>query len=231
MFKEVYASVANGTEVKYGPVYGPVYGTVSDGVCMEAWNALPAPDGTQMRTYPWDEKSTYIHEPPFFNTMNLEPEPVKPIENARCLLSFGGSITTDHISPAGRIARDSPAARYLAERGVAEADFNSYGSRRGNDEIMARGTFANVRLVNKLVERTGPYTKHFPSNEEMAIYDVAAKYISEGVQTVVLGGAEYGSGSSRDWAAKGHYLQGIKAVIVISDERIHIYGPVYGSAL
>jgi len=200
MFKEVYASVANGTE---------------------AWNALPAPDGTKMRTYPWDPASTYIHEPPFFNTMNLEPDEVKPIENARCLLSFGGSITTDHISPAGRIARDSPAAKYLAERGVGEKDFNSYGSRRGNDEIMARGTFANVRLVNKLADKTGPYTTHFPSNEQMAIYDAAARYMSEGVQTIVLGGAEYGSGSSRDWAAKGPYLQGIKAVIVISYERIH----------
>jgi len=200
MFTEVYASVANGTD---------------------AWNALPAPDGTQVRQYPWDENSTYIHDPPFFKTMKNEPDAVRPIEKARCILNFGGSITTDHISPAGRIARDSPAAKYLQERGVAESDFNSYGSRRGNDEVMARGTFANVRLINKLASKSGPYTKHMPSGEEMAVFDCAHRYIAEGVQSIILAGAEYGSGSSRDWAAKGPYLQGIKAAIAISYERIH----------
>ncbi len=134
---------------------------------------------------------------------------------------MGDSITTDHISPAGKIAKNSPAARYLAERGVAEKDFNSYGSRRGNDEIMARGTFANTRLINKMVEKVGPNTVHIPSGKEMAIFDAAAQYQKEGIDTILLAGKEYGSGSSRDWAAKGPYLQGVRAVIAQSYERIH----------
>lgn len=134
---------------------------------------------------------------------------------------MGDSITTDHISPAGKIAKNSPAARYLAEHGVAEKDFNSYGSRRGNDEIMARGTFANTRLINKMVEKVGPNTVHIPSGKEMAIFDAAAQYQKEGIDTILLAGKEYGSGSSRDWAAKGPYLQGVRAVIAQSYERIH----------
>jgi len=134
---------------------------------------------------------------------------------------MGDSITTDHISPAGKIAKNSPAARYLEERGIAPKDFNSYGSRRGNDEIMARGTFANVRLINKMVEKTGPTTVHIPSGKEMAIFDAAAQYQKDGVDTIILAGKEYGSGSSRDWAAKGPFLQGVKAVIAESYERIH----------
>lgn len=134
---------------------------------------------------------------------------------------MGDSITTDHISPAGKIASNSPAARYLAEKGVSPKDFNTYGSRRGNDEIMARGTFANVRLINKLVDKVGPETVHIPSGEKMAVFDAAAKYSGEGQDTIILAGNEYGSGSSRDWAAKGPFLQGVKAVIAQSYERIH----------
>ena len=137
------------------------------------------------------------------------------------MLNVGDSITTDHISPAGKIAKGSPAAVYLAERGIAAKDFNSYGSRRGNDRIMARGTFANVRLINKMVDQVGPTTVHIPSGKEMAIFDAANQYIADGQQTIILAGKEYGSGSSRDWAAKGPYLQGVKAVIAQSYERIH----------
>lgn len=134
---------------------------------------------------------------------------------------MGDSITTDHISPAGKIAKNSPAARFLAERGISDKDFNSYGSRRGNDQIMARGTFANVRLINKMVEKTGPTTMHVPSGKEMAIFDAAAEYQAAGIDSIILAGKEYGSGSSRDWAAKGPYLQGVKVVIAESYERIH----------
>lgn len=137
------------------------------------------------------------------------------------MLNVGDSITTDHISPAGKIAKDSPAARYLAERGIAAKDFNSYGSRRGNDEIMARGTFANVRLINKMVPQVGPTTVHIPSGEEMAVFDAAKKYKDDGKQLIILAGKEYGSGSSRDWAAKGPFLQGVNAVVAESYERIH----------
>jgi aconitate hydratase len=151
----------------------------------------------------------------------LEETPVSDITEAYCLLNLGDSITTDHISPAGTIARNSPGARYLEQKGVESRDFNTYGSRRGNDEIMARGTFANVRLINKLAEKSGPVTTHVPTGEEVAVYDAAERYINEGVPTIVLAGAEYGSGSSRDWAAKGPYLQGVKAVIAVSFERIH----------
>jgi aconitate hydratase len=148
-------------------------------------------------------------------------KPIPDISSAHCLLNLGDSITTDHISPAGKIAKNSPAARYLQERGIDAKDFNSYGSRRGNDNIMARGTFANVRLINKMVPQTGPTTVHIPSGEEMAIFDAAHKYKDSGIDTIVLAGKEYGSGSSRDWAAKGPYLQGVKAVIAESYERIH----------
>lgn len=136
-------------------------------------------------------------------------------------MNVGDSITTDHISPAGKISKTSPAARYLVSKGVAEKDFNSYGSRRGNDEIMARGTFANTRLINKMVSKVGPTTIHIPSGEEMAVFDAAKAYQDAQIQTIILAGNEYGSGSSRDWAAKGPYLQGIKAVIAQSYERIH----------
>lgn len=144
----------------------------------------------------------------------MDVTPVKSIENAYCLGNFGDSITTDHISPAGNIAKDSPAGRYLLERGVPQKDFNSYGARRGNDEVMARGTFANVRLVNKLLNgKVGPNTVHIPTGEVLSIFDAANRYIQAGIPTVIFGGKEYGTGSSRDWAAKGPFLQGVKVVV------------------
>ncbi|KAF8780532.1 hypothetical protein HU200_001662 [Digitaria exilis] len=183
------------------------------------WNELPVSAST---LYPWDPSSTYIHEPPYFKDMTMTPPGPRPVKDAYCLLNFGDSITTDHISPAGNIHPDSPAAKYLKERGVERKDFNSYGSRRGNDEIMARGTFANIRLVNKFLKgEVGPKTIHVPSGEKLAVFDAAMKYKNEGHDTIILAGAEYGSGSSRDWAAKGPMLQGVKAVIAKSFERIH----------
>lgn len=184
----------------------------------QMWQDLDAPEG---KLYSWDSESTYIHNPPFFASTTSDIKPIESIKGAHCLLNMGDSITTDHISPAGKIAKNSPAAVYLKERGIAEKDFNSYGSRRGNDEIMARGTFANVRLINKMVDQVGPTTKHVPSGKEMAIFDAAHEYMKEGHSTILLAGKEYGSGSSRDWAAKGPYLQGVKAAIAESYERIH----------
>ena len=170
----------------------------------ERWNKLEAPTGD---LFSWSEDSTYIHYPPFFAGMSKEvPESVAPIKNAHVLALFGDSITTDHISPAGNIAKTSVAAKWLSSRGVAPKDFNSYGARRGNDLVMARGTFANVRLVNKMVAKPGPNTLHVPSKTEMPIFEAAAKYQEEGHPTIILAGKEYGSGSSRDWAAKGPYL-------------------------
>jgi len=182
------------------------------------WQDLDAPSGQQ---YDWDDASTYIHNPPFFQHTSNDLAPIASVEGAHCLLNVGDSITTDHISPAGKIAKNSPAARFLKDRGVAEKDYNSYGSRRGNDEIMARGTFANVRLINKMVDQVGPTTMHIPSGTEMAIFDAAHEYKNAGIPTIILAGKEYGSGSSRDWAAKGPYLQGVKAVVAQSYERIH----------
>jgi aconitate hydratase len=174
------------------------------------WQNLDAPEG---KLYTWNEKSTYIHNPPFFQKVEAALNPVESIENAHCLLNVGDSITTDHISPAGKISAGSPAARYLESKGVAPKDFNTYGARRGNDEIMARGTFANVRLINKLVDKVGPETLHIPSGEKMAVFDAANTYIASNTDTIILAGNEYGSGSSRDWAAKGPFLQGVKGVI------------------
>lgn len=183
------------------------------------WNDLVAPTGS---LFTWTEDSTYIHLPPFFAGMSKEvPTAVQPIKDAFCLLNLPDSITTDHISPAGNISKTSSAAKYLNGRGVAPKDFNSYGARRGHDHVMARGTFANVRLVNKLVEKPGPNTLHVPSGEQMAIYEAAERYQKDGHALCVLAGKEYGSGSSRDWAAKGPYLQGIKVVVAQSYERIH----------
>ncbi|KAM0949810.1 putative aconitate hydratase [Dioscorea sansibarensis] len=193
------------------------YESITEGNPM--WNQLPVPSGS---LYSWDATSTYIHEPPYFKNMTLSPPGPHPVKDAYCLLNFGDSITTDHISPAGSIHKDSPAAKYLMERGVDRKDFNSYGSRRGNDEVMARGTFANIRLVNKLLKgEVGPKTIHIPSGEKLSVFDVAMRYKTEGYDTVILAGAEYGSGSSRDWAAKGPMLLGVKAVIAKSFERIH----------
>nr|KYP48258.1 Aconitate hydratase, cytoplasmic [Cajanus cajan] len=180
------------------------------------WNQLQVPAAT---LYSWDPNSTYIHEPPYFKNMTMDPPGP---HDAYCLLNFGDSITTDHISPAGSIHKDSPAAKYLLERGVERKDFNSYGSRRGNDEVMARGTFANIRLLNKLLNgEVGPMTIHIPTGEKLYVFDAATRYKASGQDTIVLAGAEYGSGSSRDWAAKGPMLLGVKAVIAKSFERIH----------
>ncbi|XP_066353389.1 putative aconitate hydratase, cytoplasmic [Miscanthus floridulus] len=183
------------------------------------WNQLTVPEAS---LYSWDSKSTYIHEPPYFKDMTMSPPGPSAVKDAYCLLNFGDSITTDHISPAGSIHKDSPAAKYLMERGVDRKDFNSYGSRRGNDEIMARGTFANIRIVNKFLNgEVGPKTIHVPTGEKLYVFDAAMRYKSEGHATIILAGAEYGSGSSRDWAAKGPMLLGVKAVIAKSFERIH----------
>ena len=185
----------------------------------EEWRKIDAGAG---HTYQWDEKSTYIRKPPYFDGMTLEVPPVADIAQARILGLFGDSITTDHISPAGAIPADSPAGRYLMERGVEPKDFNSYGARRGNHEVMMRGTFANIRLRNRLAPGTeGGVTVHLPDGEQMSIFDAAMKYREEGVPCIVIAGKEYGSGSSRDWAAKGPKLLGVRAVIAESYERIH----------
>jgi aconitate hydratase len=186
----------------------------------ERWRALPTPEGD---TFAWDEDSTYVRKPPYFEGMSADPEPVSDISGARVLALLGDSVTTDHISPAGSIKEDSPAGRYLREHGVERKDFNSYGSRRGNHEVMIRGTFANIRLRNLLLDGvSGGYTRDFTTGGEQAfIYDAAQHYAEAGIPLVVLGGKEYGSGSSRDWAAKGTALLGVRAVIAESFERIH----------
>jgi aconitate hydratase len=185
----------------------------------ETWRGLATPAGD---LYQWDPASTYVRQPPYFEGLRPEPEQVADIHGARCLVSLGDSVTTDHISPAGSIRPDSPAGRYLVEHGVERAEFNSYGSRRGNHEVMVRGTFANVRLRNLLVPGSeGTWTRHFPSGEEMTIFEASERYLAEGTPLVVLAGKEYGTGSSRDWAAKGPKLLGVKAVIAESYERIH----------
>ncbi len=185
----------------------------------EAWRALEVPSG---ETFKWDDKSTYVRRPPFFDDIPKEPSAPTDITGARCLALLGDSITTDHISPAGNIAKDSPAAKYLTDHGVERKDFNSYGARRGNHEVMMRGTFANIRLKNLMLGGVeGGRAKHIPSGEELSIYDASMKYQAEGTPLVILAGAEYGTGSSRDWAAKGTKLLGVKAVIAKSFERIH----------
>ena len=182
------------------------------------WNSIQAPAG---ELYQW-QSSTYIKNPPYFTGMTLQPVQVAPIQGARCLGLFGDSITTDHISPAGNIKKDSPAGRWLIEHGVQPADFNSYGSRRGNDDVMVRGTFANIRIRNLMLDGVeGGFTLHVPTGETMAIYDAAMKYQAEETPLVVIAGKEYGTGSSRDWAAKGTLLLGVRAVIAESFERIH----------
>jgi len=198
MFREQYADVFSGNET---------------------WNAIPVADS---ELYPWDPESTYIQEPPFFADLSPDAPPLADVRRARVLAVVGDSVTTDHISPAGAIPADSPAGRYLIERGVAPREFNSYGSRRGNDRVMTRGTFANIRFKNRLVPGVeGGVTLHFPDGERMSIFEAAMKYRQEGVPLLVLAGAEYGAGSSRDWAAKGASLLGVRAVIAVTFERIH----------
>ncbi|MDO5727733.1 MAG: aconitate hydratase AcnA, partial [Bowdeniella nasicola] len=185
----------------------------------ERWQSLPTPDGD---TFAWDEESTYVRKPPYFEGMTMELTPLEDISGARVLAKLGDSVTTDHISPAGAIKADSPAGKYLAEHGVQRRDFNSYGSRRGNHEVMIRGTFANIRLRNQLLDGVeGGYTFNFLTQKQETIFDAAEHYQAENIPLVVLGGKEYGSGSSRDWAAKGTALLGVKAVITESYERIH----------
>jgi aconitate hydratase len=185
----------------------------------ETWRSLEIPSGD---LYAWAEDSTYVHRPPYFDGMSVEPGTVEDFDGARCLVMLGDSVTTDHISPAGSIKPDSPAGRYLVEHGVERKEFNSYGSRRGNHEVMVRGTFANVRLRNLLVPGSeGTWTVHLPSGEEMSVFEASERYLAEGTPLVVLAGKEYGTGSSRDWAAKGPKLLGVRAVIAESYERIH----------
>jgi aconitate hydratase len=185
----------------------------------EHWNALQIPEG---KKFDWQDNSTYIQNPPYFEGMTLETPAITDIQNARCLVKLGDSITTDHISPAGAIAPKSPAGQYLQGKGVKPEHFNSYGSRRGNHEVMMRGTFANVRLRNELAPgKEGSWTTLLPDGEEMSIFEASRHYIADNIPLVVIGGAEYGTGSSRDWAAKGTALLGVKAVIAKSFERIH----------
>ncbi len=185
----------------------------------EQWRGLPVPEG---ELFAWDPDSTYVRQPPYFESMPPEPVPFGDLAGARCLVMLGDSVTTDHISPAGSVKPDSPAGRYLVEHGVERKDFNSYGSRRGNHEVMVRGTFANVRLRNLLVPGSeGTWTVHLPDGDETTIYEASERYLAEGVPLIVIAGKEYGSGSSRDWAAKGPSLLGVRAVIAESYERIH----------
>jgi aconitate hydratase len=210
---EVEQSMASAiTSEMFRKSYGEVY--AGD----ERWRGLPVPKG---ETYAWEKDSTYIRQAPYFEDMKLKPSPVEDIKGARVLAVLGDSVTTDHISPAGSIKKDGPAGKYLIAHGVQPADFNSYGSRRGNHEVMVRGTFANVRLRNKMVNTEGGFTRHLPDGAEMSIFDASEKYHAEKVPLVILAGKEYGSGSSRDWAAKGPRLLGVRAVIAESYERIH----------
>lgn len=197
MFKEVYEKIEN---------------------VNERWNSLAAPSD---KLYTWDPKSTYIKSPPFFDGLTKKLQPPASITDAHVLLNLGDSVTTDHISPAGNIARNSPAARYLTSRGLNPRDYNSYGSRRGNDAVMARGTFANIRLFNKFLNKQAPQTVHLPTGDTLDVFDAADRYQQSRIPLIVLAGKEYGSGSSRDWAAKGPFLLGIKAVLAESYERIH----------
>ncbi|PZS26091.1 MAG: aconitate hydratase, partial [Pseudonocardiales bacterium] len=192
----------------------------------ERWQGLPTPEG---KTFEWDSESTYVRKPPYFDGIQRAPSPVTDITGARVLAKLGDSVTTDHISPAGAIKTDSPAGKYLSEHGVERADFNSYGSRRGNHEVMIRGTFANIRLRNQLVTSDGAalpeggFTRDFtqPDGPVSSIYDASVHYATAGIPLVIVAGKEYGSGSSRDWAAKGTALLGARAVIAESYERIH----------
>ena len=219
--KDIWASLEEVREVldaAFDPeTYRRLYGDFAEKNPL--WNSIPSTIG---KVYEWDENSSYIQEPPYFEGFTMDAGEFEDIKNARPLALFSNSVTTDHISPAGSFAPDSPAGLYLQENGVEPKDFNSYGSRRGNDRVMLRGTFANVRIKNLLVSpKEGGYTLHQPTGEEMTIYDAAMRYKDEGTPLIVLAGTEYGTGSSRDWAAKGTLLMGVKAVVAKSFERIH----------
>jgi aconitate hydratase len=211
---EIYSAVESAVKTE---MFRHEYGEALKGD--ERWNTLDVPTGDLFR---WDPHSTYVRRVPYFDDMPPEPAPLTDIRNARILAILGDSVTTDHISPAGEIPVDSPAGRYLIEHGVAQKDFNIYGARRGDHEVMMRGTFANIRLRNRLVPGTeGGWTVHLPDGGRMTIYDASVKYQAENVPLIVIAGKEYGCGSSRDWAAKGPMLLGVKAVIAQSYERIH----------
>jgi aconitate hydratase len=212
--QEISETIASSLNVS---MFSDRYASVFEG--SETWKEIEVSGGD---IYEWDDSSTYIHHPPYFQSLTLDVPSVSDVKSARVLGLFGDSITTDHISPAGNIAADSPAGKYLQSLGIQPKDFNSYGSRRGNDLVMARGTFANIRIKNLLVSpKEGNLTKHFPEGTEMSFFEAAIQYQSEGVPVIVMAGKEYGTGSSRDWAAKGPLLQGVKAVIAESFERIH----------
>ena len=211
------ADIAAAVEKVKTDMYRKEYAAVFDGD--EIWQALQVP---QSQVYEWSPSSTYIQHPPFFEGMRRDPDPIEDVKDAHILALLGDSVTTDHISPAGSIKPDSPAGRYLQERGIKPVDFNSYGSRRGNHEVMMRGTFANVRIRNEMLDGViGGETRHVPTGEQMSIYDAAMKYQQQGTPLVVIAGKEYGTGSSRDWAAKGTRLLGVRAVLAESYERIH----------
>ena len=219
--KDIWPTAEEVDEVvrKYitGDLFTKSYSNVFEGD--ERWRGLHVPEG---ETFAWDEQSTYVKNPPYFDNMPAAPAPLKDISGARVLCYLGNSVTTDHISPAGSIKPNSPAGQYLVAHGVKPVDFNSYGSRRGNHEVMMRGTFANVRLRNKLTpHKEGAFTRFMPDGEEMTIFDASEKYRAAGTPLIVLAGKEYGSGSSRDWAAKGPRLLGVRAVMAESFERIH----------
>jgi len=219
--KDLWPSLHDVTSHLEAAMNPEVFRRMYDGIekSNEAWNEIPVKGGT---LFAWDDGSTYIQEPPFFIDMSADPEPIRPIEGARVLVKVGDSVTTDHISPAGAIPLDSPAGSYLVEHGVEKKDFNSYGSRRGNDRVMTRGTFGNIRLKNEMAPGTeGGYTTDLMSGEVTSIYQASLHYRDEGVPTIVLAGVDYGMGSSRDWAAKGTYLLGVRAVLAKSFERIH----------
>jgi aconitate hydratase len=212
--KEIYDTIGSSLNSE---MFTKSYGDVFEGD--ERWRGLDVPEG---EIYAWDEASTYVQNPPYFEGMTVDVDDIPRVAGARCLALLGDSITTDHISPAGAIKEDTPAGQYLIAQGVKPSDFNSYGSRRGNHQVMMRGTFANVRLRNKLAPGTeGGWTTFQPGGEQLFIYDAAMKYKEEGVPLVILAGKEYGTGSSRDWAAKGTKLLGVEAVIAESFERIH----------
>ncbi|ROT99767.1 aconitate hydratase AcnA [Marinobacter sp. R17] len=218
--KDIWPSqdeIAQAVEKVKTDMFRKEYAEVFDGDA--TWQSIKVPES---KVYEWSDKSTYIQHPPFFEGMGREPDPVEDVKGASILALLGDSVTTDHISPAGSIKADSPAGRYLQEHGVEPKDFNSYGSRRGNHEVMMRGTFANVRIRNEMLDGVeGGFTRHIPSGEQMAIYDAAMKYVEDDTPLVVIAGKEYGTGSSRDWAAKGTRLLGVKAVVAESFERIH----------
>ncbi|XP_015421668.1 PREDICTED: iron-responsive element-binding protein 2 [Myotis davidii] len=218
--RDIWPSREEVQQVEEGQVLCSVFKALKEKVETgdKRWNSLDAPDSV---LFPWDSKSTYIRCPSFFDKLTKEPAAPRPIENAHVLLHLGDAVTTDHISPAGSISRSSAAAKYLTNRGLTPREFNSYGARRGNDAVMTRGTFANIKLLNKFIGKPAPKTIHFPSGQTLDVFEAAELYQKEGIPLIIVAGKKYGSGSSRDWAAKGPYLLGVRAVLAESYEKIH----------